>query len=476
MLRRLAREESGIALVLALVTMAVLASLTTAVTIAVSVNHRSAGQSANADIAFSLAQLGLAYAEGKVYSSAATHTSAAISPTSFSQDGGTVTYASSVAGDGITWTMTGTGLYRGVTKIIKATANVPSAITTTDPSVWNYLYADSTSGTCQTTISGSNVVNVPIVARGDLCITSSARITGGANTQLIVGRNLTVSSSNGIGTVAAPLATLVVNGTCNSVATGTGACDGTHSPIYASKISTALPFNLALPAINLASVYASANPGPATGHDCQVGSGVPSPFFDSDHTLNNSVASVNLFPNSDYDCHVGANEIKWNHTTHALLVNGEFYFDGSVTWNGGTEVDYTGQGTIYFTGRVETGGSFSLCGIASCTSSWNPDTNGVILIAGCWHDSTGTVLESQATTGKYCVDYSGSNRVQVGTYCLTDYHISGSGTNWGPVLASTLALGGSTSTLIPFHVMPPGTPLNSITTYLPATSPRGWNG
>src|SRR6266568_2600494 len=81
MLRRLAREESGIALVLALVTMAVLASLTTAVTIAVTVNHRSAGQSANADIAFSLAQLGLAYAEGKVYSSAVTHSSAAIGTT-----------------------------------------------------------------------------------------------------------------------------------------------------------------------------------------------------------------------------------------------------------------------------------------------------------------------------------------------------------------------------------------------------------
>jgi len=456
--------------------MAVLASLTTAVTISVTVNHRNAGQSANADKAFSLAQLGLAYAEGKVYSAASTHTSAAISPTSFSQDGGTATYETSVAADGITWTMIGTGAYRGTTRIIKATANIPSAITTTDPSVWNYLYADSTSGTCQTTISGSNVVNVPIVTRGDLCLTSSAAISGGAGTQLIVGRNLDVSSSKGIGTTAAPLATLVVNGTCNSVTTGTGVCDGTHSPIYASKISTALPFNLSLPAVDLPGIYASTNPGPATGHDCQAGSGVPSPFFDSDHTLNNSVASVNLFPNSDYDCKVGTNEIKWTHSTNSLYVKGEFLFDGSVTWNGGTEVDYTGQGTLYFTGTITTGGSFSLCGIANCTSSWNPDTNGLILIADCWSNSTGSVLVSQATTGHYCVDYSGGNKIQVGTYCLTDYHISGSGTNWGPVLANTLTLGGSTSTLIPFHVMPPGTPLNSITTYLPATAPTNWNG
>ncbi len=268
MLRRLAREESGIALVLALLTMAVLASLTTAVTIAVTVNHRSAGQSTYADKAFSLAQLGLSYAEGKVYSSASTHTSAAISPTSFSQDGGTATYATSVAVDGVTWTMTGTGAYRGVTRVIKAIANIPSAVTTTDPSVWNYLYADSTSGTCQTTISGSNVVNVPIVTRGDLCITSSALFQGGANTQLVVGGNLTVSSTKGIGTTAAPVAKLVVAGTCNSVTPGTGACDGTHSPIYASNISTTLPFQPKLPAIDLTGVYSSTNPGPATGHDC----------------------------------------------------------------------------------------------------------------------------------------------------------------------------------------------------------------
>jgi hypothetical protein len=225
-------------------------------------------------------------------------------------------------------------------------------------------------------------------------------------------------------------------------------------------------------------VYASTNPGPATGHDCQAGSGVPAGFFDTagTHVLNNSVASVNLFPNSDYDCHVGSNEIKWNHTTSTLLVTGEFYFDGSLNLSGGTHVVYTGQGTLYFTGTITTSGGFQVCGIVNCTTSWNPDTNGIILIAGCWSNSTGSVLVSQATTGHYCVDYGGTNNFQVGTYCATDYHINGSSTNMGPVLASTLSLGGSTSTLIPFHVMPPGTPLNSITTYLPATSPTSWNG
>jgi Tfp pilus assembly protein PilX len=487
MLRRLAREESGIALVLALVTMAVLASLTTAVTIAVTVNHRNAGQSANADRAFSLAQLGLSYAEGKVYSAASTHTSAAIPTTttpSFSPNGGTATYATSVAADGITWTMIGTGVYRGITRIIKATANIPSAVTTTDPSVWNYLYADSTAAGCPTTISGSNVVNVPIVTRGNLCLVSSAAISGGANSQVVVGGNLTVSSSKGIGTTAAPLAKLVVGGTCNSVATGTGVCDGTHSPIYASNISSTLPFNPVLPALDLAGTYASANPGPATGHDCPVGSGVPSPFFDSvgDHTLNDSLVTVNLFPNSDYDCKLTVNgvvtsELKWTHSTNSLYIKGVFYFDGNFNQGGGTEIDYTGQGTLYFTGEITTNGGFSICGTPGCNAAtWNPDTNGLILIAGCWSGLANSTPYTFASTGKYCVDYSGSGKFQVGTYSATDYHINGSSTNNGPVLAGTLTLGGSTSTLIPFHVMPPGTPLNSITTYLPATPPTNWNG
>jgi hypothetical protein len=475
-IRRLAVEESGLALVLALATLAILAGLTTAITMSVAVNHRNAGNSAHADRAFSLAQLGLAYAEGGVYSAASTHASATITPTSFSQDGGTVTYWTNVAADGITWRMYGTGVYGGVTKTISAQANIPSAITTTDPSVWNYLYADSTASGCPTTISGSNVVNVPIVVRGNMCIVSSAAISGGTNSQVVVGGNLTVSSSKGIGTVASPLAKLIVAGACNSVTTGTGACDGTHAPIYATNISSTLPFQPALPPLDLPGEYSSTNPGPATGHDCQAGSNVPSNFFDNDRTLNLSDGTINLFPNSDYDCKVGTNEIKWNHSTNTLTVSGVFYFDGNFNQGGGVEVDYTGQGTIYFTGAITTNGSFSLCGIHLCTGFWNPDQNGIILIAACWNNSTGTQLVSQATNGKYCVDYSGTNNVQVGTYCSTDYHINGSSFNMGPVLSQTLTLGGSTSSLIPFHVMPPGTPLNSITTYLPATAPTQWSG
>ena len=106
------KDETGQALVLGLVTMAVLATLTTAVAVEVTVNHRSAGKSASADKAFALAQLGLSYAEGRLYAAAAAHTSPATGATSFSQDGGSGTYSTSVAADGTTWTMTATNRLR----------------------------------------------------------------------------------------------------------------------------------------------------------------------------------------------------------------------------------------------------------------------------------------------------------------------------------------------------------------------------
>src|SRR5205085_12589116 len=140
---RLLREQSGQALVVGLMTMAVLATLTTAVTLEVTVNHRSAGRSADANKAFAIAQLGLSYAEGRVYAAAAAHTTPATGATSFSQDGGTGTYSASVAADGISWTMTATAAYQGITKTVSAQANVPSPITVNDGNVWNYLYADS---------------------------------------------------------------------------------------------------------------------------------------------------------------------------------------------------------------------------------------------------------------------------------------------------------------------------------------------
>ena len=84
-----------------------------------------------------------------------------------------------------------------------------------------------------------------------------------------------------IGTASSPVGTLAVAGTCNGVAVGTGVCSGTSNPIYASSVSSKLGVNPAMPPVNLPNAYTTANPGPGSGHGCQIGSGVPANFFDN---------------------------------------------------------------------------------------------------------------------------------------------------------------------------------------------------
>ena len=73
------------------------------------------------------------------------------------------------------------------------------------------------------------------------------------------------------------------------------------------------------------------------------------------------------------------------------------------------------------------------------------------------------------------MDINTTKTVQFGSYVATDYRMR-SGSNMGPVLANTLTLTSGSSSLIPFHYMPPGTPLNTQHVYLPATAPTHWSG
>jgi len=486
MTRRLLHGEDGVALVLALMTMLALSILTGAAAVVVSINQHESLHSADARRAFGIAESCLAYAEGNVYGAAADRpNNPDAAPLQGQQacdgDGGTGLFWADINGDGVTWTMWGQGTYGATTRTVHAQANVPSPATVQQTGVWNYLYADQSSpaGTCDTTIGGSTTVSVPTFVRGNLCLQS--KFTG---SQLGVGGTLTLtsqgSSHGGIGSSSAPISSLAVAGSCNGVTTGTGTCNGKTSPIYASSVSSALSLTPELPPLDLPTRYADANPGPAAGHGCQVGSGVPTNFFDNDTTLNNSDGTINLFPSSNYDCVNGSNELKWCatadvaagcDTANTLTVNGMFYFDGNLSLSGNTDILYTGLGTIYVTGAIATSGNFSICAVSTCNAAWDTSQSELVLLAGCWANSTGSTLASH-----YCVDYSGTNVMQVGTYSTNDYHISGNATNWGPVLAKTLFLNGNLSELVPFKVMPPGTPTNTSTSFLPASAPTYWSG
>jgi hypothetical protein len=487
---------------LALAIMTIFGILTAAITINSAANDRSSLKSADARQAFAIAQTALAYGEGAIYGTPATSNPPTTLQTIPSQAGGGAGtwQAAKVAGScGCSWKITAIGSVDSVSRTITAIATPTSS----NPSVWNYLYADSTS-VC-TTITGGVTVSVPILTRGNVCVTKGGIFTG---SQLKVGGTLTDTGGSNIGTAATKVPVVEIGGctawatdgscsttTANSctlqpssvvtVAPGTSPCDGSHSPLYATSIGSTVDVTPQMPCIGQSSTQDPTCPSAtaswstlttayATQKALLPGTGCPASLFDSDSTLNNSDSSISsaMFGSTAYDCKVGSNEIKYTPSggscgTGTLVVSGTFYFDGSLSMACGLKVVYSGQATMYFTGTVTQQGGTQLCGIASCTASWTPGTNGIIFIAGCWTNSTGSTLASTK-----CVYVTGGSTAQWGAYATTAYQIDGGSSNMGPVLANTMTIGGGSSTLIPFTVMPPGTPLN----YAPASTPTQWSG
>jgi Tfp pilus assembly protein PilX len=510
LVHRLVREEDGIALVMAIALMLVLAITTAGILTAGTTNQQATFVSNEQRQAFAIAQEGLAYAEGCLYAAAANNDSAP--PCTSSQPVpnepvGSGSYYAQVAADGVTWTMYGSGTVGSITRTVHAQATVPSPVTVTQTGVWNYVYADASGTTCATTINGTVTISVPIMVRGDLCVSGSLNYTG---VQLEVGGNLSVSGSAKLGTASKPVSTIKVGltpsstntctiGNATPVTPGTGGCDGKHSPVYATTIGEGVDVTPSMPCIGQPSSWDPTCTGSNDGtwstlknaYNTQAAlpkSGCPANLFDNDSTLNNSDTSISsvLLGSTAYDCKLGSTavpcmssvtvcEIKWTPSTHALAVNGTFYFDGSLTISG--TVIYSGQASMYFTGGVGTTGSPTFCGASgtfggvNCTTSWNPDQDGIVMITGCWANATGSSLTTTA-----CFNLGGGSTVQLGVYCTTQYTTAGGSSNMGPVLAHSLNLGGNAQTLIPFHVFPPGTPENTTLVYLPASAPINWAG
>jgi Tfp pilus assembly protein PilX len=495
-LRRLCSDETGVALVMALMLMLILGGTTAALVLPGAVNQRNSLKSSDAKQAFALAETALAYGIGASYAAGTAGPATTLQTIAAQSGGGTGTWLATKVNT--SWLITATGTVDGITRQVTEIANTP----TVNYSVWNYLYSDST--TVCTTISGGVTVSVPILTRGNVCISGGGHFTG---SQLKVGGTLSDTGGSNVGTSAAPVGIVEVggctawkaDGTCQTttatgctvqpsstftVAVGTSWCNGAQTPLWATTINSTVDVTPQMPCIGQSSTLDPTCPSSTASWSTLTAAyaaqkaltqtGCPANLFDNDATLNNSDASISsaMFGSTAYDCKVGTNEIKYTPSggscgTGTLLVSGTLYFDGSLSMGCGLKVVYSGQATMYFTGTVTQAGGTQLCGIASCTGSWNPTTAGIIFIAGCWTNSTGSTLAATK-----CVDITGGSTAQWGAYATTAYQIDGGSANMGPVLANNLTVGGGSSTLIPFTVMPPGTPLN----YGPATVPSQWNG
>ncbi|MDE3025323.1 MAG: hypothetical protein KGI93_07105, partial [Acidobacteriota bacterium] len=258
---RLLRNERGQALPMALAIMTIFGILTAAITINGAANDRSSLKSADARQAFELAQSALAYGEGAVYA-ATTAPPTSLQTIPAQSGGGTGTYQiNPISGScSCTWFITATGTVDGVSRTITAIATGASSKTVTNSGVWNYVYADAAGTTCATSWNGSVTISVPILVRGDLCLSGSVNYTG---SQLQVGGNLNVTGSARIGSASSKISQLQVGlsststSTCNGVTPGTGVCDGSHSPIYAASVGQGIAVTPQMPCIGQPSSWDS---------------------------------------------------------------------------------------------------------------------------------------------------------------------------------------------------------------------------
>ena len=198
LIQRFLREEDGIALVIAIATMSVLAITTAGIMVAGSANEHTAWTSTQGRAAFAVAQEALAYGEGMVY--ADVQSSPSVTPPSTTQSlpsqpgGATGTYL--VTQSGTSWHIAATGTVGTVSRTVSVDLTPTQTTSTQSYALWNYLYIDSLS-CVGATLSGGTTVTMPILARGDLCLQGSS--TSVLNT-VEVGGSLSFTGNPKIGT------------------------------------------------------------------------------------------------------------------------------------------------------------------------------------------------------------------------------------------------------------------------------------
>lgn len=466
------RDQRGIALITAVLTLAVLSSMGATVVVYSSSGFRSAAHSdANGD-AYALADAGLDMARATLYNTPSFQDPNAVPQQTVSLNGGTATYAGSLAGT--TWTLTSTGSVQnptgGGTSAVTRTVSTQVAITTglqssPNNAVWNYLYSDSLT-TC---MSPNNNISItaPLYVRGNLCMSNNATISSPV---VEVGGTVTISNNASIGTSGSPIQQANIAGGCRYGTSGpfTSPCTSAQR-VYAQTITTA-PFGYTKPPVDFAYWYANAKPGPM--QNCTQGSF--SGGFDNNTTMNRSRSTVNLMPSSSYDCRVVVSSqevgrLSWTpgqgSNCGTLTIAGTIFFDGNISMGNNAKACYVGKGTIYTSGTFTLTNNAYMCGIQSCTSSWDPSQNLLAIIAGGSIPSTAVHIS-----------LSNNNKFQGALYAVNDYSSSNNSTNWGPVIARQLLISNSAANNMPLNQLLAGMPATYTTVTTLQTVPGSYVG
>jgi Tfp pilus assembly protein PilX len=350
--RRLAGEQRGIALVMALGILVVCAIMLTTVVAYTSSGQRTASFSKARMTAFDAADAGMnnAYAVLNLPANNSllqsilppchtanpdTSTPAATNPTWMTSSSNLTaqsTWNTNVYGNATTywcgdldrynaqWFLRSVGSLRNPTGAGTTTRTLNSKVTIqptlTQPKnnpVWDYLYAGHTGSACDQTLNNNISGSSRMYIAGNLCLSPNVNL---AQSKVIVAGNLDLANNSSVGANTS-LSTRVETQVGSNCRYGTNSppwvtCSGNQDAnhIY-SKLADGttigvnhVPDVIAPPAADFATWYQNAIPGPA--QSCTTASG-PTPTFDTNYpTRDNSVTNAfDLTPATSYTCRVG---------------------------------------------------------------------------------------------------------------------------------------------------------------------------
>jgi Tfp pilus assembly protein PilX len=432
---RVLGDERGLALPMALGVTMVLAALSAAIFTYTTMNQQSAYRAQADQKAYGLAETGLSYALSRLQNTSNLYDTNAVPSTTVSLTGGSTTYSGSLSGT--TWTLTSTGTVAnpsapGAASVVRTVSTQAQITTTTqaDMSPWDYLFVDQPSGCL--TLDNSVSLDLALYVRGDLCLNNTANVHGPKVD--LLGSLYVNSPQAGVGTSGTPIPSFKSTGNCYYNAAQNPCGPATH--VYAGTIGTNPPA-ISKPTIDLVSWYSNADLGPT--HNCTTGS-FPG-GFDTNGVLDVSRGDVDLTPSSAYDCTrvVGGQtvgRIAWSPgSPGTLTIQGVIYVDGNITWSNLNLIQYDGKGVIYGSGQIVIRNRADLCGVAACDSTWDPQVDLLVLIAGS--------LVAPSVMDPISGEIGNHVNFQGAIYTVTDFSMDNNTELWGPVITRSASISNS---------------------------------
>lgn len=492
-------DERGFSLVFTLLTMLVTTVTMTAAIQYTTSNSRSSDRSKADQIAYSLAEAGLANGAAVLSKPSNNALDPNVLPSTEPSDSNPAhaNYISQYEGGkvkwwgvltGHQWVIHGVGYVSdptGKTQVVRREATstikiMPSLKQELNSNAWNFMFAKNTGSACDVTLSNSVSVDTSLFIMGDLCFNNSSAVVKAADpdiTNIYVGEHIQFGGTGSVGTAANKINQAQVGLGCRIGTSGawTTPCSASTRVNATTILSGTLPGSG--PTADFAFWYTNAKPGPTQA--CTTTTGTPPAFEGSPAGgLNNNAGTINLTPSSSYTCQVWDNllsppekigELSWNNTTKKLTVRGAIYIDGSAIVSNNAVNDYDGLATLYLSGTFRIDGNAQLCGgvaAGNCDfTAWDPNTDNLGIIANGNDGSGNSVL--LANSARMQGSIYATNAVDVGSFAAYD----------GPMVAGTFKLANNivTHEFPTITSVPVGWPGNP-TVYAEPQPPQNYSG